>query len=44
MFLNSLEATIVQLRQLPSETLNKAEGAKIRRDVMSRYPTLLTRG
>jgi len=44
MFLNSLEATIVQLRQLPSETLNKADSAKIRRDVMSRYPALLTRG
>jgi RNA polymerase sigma-70 factor, ECF subfamily len=44
MFLDSLEATIMQLRKLPSETLNKADSAKIRRDVMSRYPVLLTRG
>ena len=43
-FLESLEATIMQLRKLPSETLNKSEGAKIRRDVMSRYPALLARG
>jgi RNA polymerase sigma-70 factor, ECF subfamily len=43
-FLNSLEDTIMQLRKLPSETLNKSEGAKIRRDVLSRYPALLTRG
>jgi len=44
MFLDSLEATIMQLKRLPSETLNKADSAKIRRQVMSRYPTLLTRG
>lgn len=43
-FLESLEATIMQLRKLPSETLNKSEGARIRRDVMSRYPALLARG
>jgi RNA polymerase sigma-70 factor (ECF subfamily) len=43
-FLDSLEATIMQLRKLPSETLNKSEGARIRRDVMSRYPALLARG
>jgi RNA polymerase sigma-70 factor (ECF subfamily) len=43
-FLDSLEATIMQLRKLPSETLSKVEGAKIRRDVLSRYPALLTRG
>ena len=43
-FLESLEATVMQLRKLPSETLNKSEGAKIRRDVMSRYPALLARG
>jgi RNA polymerase sigma-70 factor, ECF subfamily len=43
-FLDSLEATIKELRTLPSETLSKVEGAKIRRDVLSRYPTLLTRG
>ena len=43
-FLNSLEDTITQLRKLPSETLSKVEGAKIRRDVLSRYPALLTRG
>jgi RNA polymerase sigma-70 factor, ECF subfamily len=41
-FLDSLEATIMQLSKLPSETLNKAEGAKIRRDIMSRYRILLT--
>jgi RNA polymerase sigma-70 factor, ECF subfamily len=43
-FLASLEATIMRLRKLPSETLNKADSGKIRRDVMSRYPALLTRG
>ena len=43
-FLDSLEATITQLRKLPSETLSKVEGAKIRGDVLSRYPALLTRG
>ena len=43
-FLESLEATIMQLRKLPSETLNKSDGARIRRDVMSRYPVLLARG
>lgn len=41
-FLESLEATVTQLRKLPSETFNKVEGAKIRRDVMSRYRILLT--
>ena len=44
MFLDGLEATITQLRKLPSETLGKVEGAKIRRDVLNRYPALLTRG
>jgi len=43
-FLDSLEATIKELRKLPSETLSKVEGAKIRRDVLSRYPALPTRG
>jgi RNA polymerase sigma-70 factor, ECF subfamily len=43
-FLNSLEATVLQLRKFPPETLSKAESAKIRRDVMSRFPTLFTRG
>ncbi len=37
-FLDSLEATIMQLRKLPPETLSKVESAKIRRDVLSRYP------
>jgi hypothetical protein len=41
-FLGSLEATITQLRELPSETLNRVEGAKIRRDVLRRYGILLT--
>ena len=43
-FLDSLEATITQLRKLPSETLSKVEGAKIRRYLLSQYPALLTRG
>lgn len=43
-FLDSLETTITQLRKLSSEPLNKSEGARIRRDIMSRYPDLLTRG
>jgi anti-sigma factor RsiW len=37
-FPDSLEATIMQLRTLPSETLNKADSARIRWDVTSRYP------
>jgi RNA polymerase sigma-70 factor (ECF subfamily) len=34
-FVESLEATITQLSKLPSETLNKVEGAKIRKNVLS---------
>jgi hypothetical protein len=30
------------LRKLPSERLNKVEGAKIRKDVLSRYRILMT--
>jgi RNA polymerase sigma-70 factor (ECF subfamily) len=36
-FLESLEAVVTQLSKLPSETLNKVEAAKIRKDVLSRY-------
>ncbi len=41
-FLASLEATIAHLSKLPAETLNKAEAAKIRRDLLRQYPYPLT--
>ena len=37
-FLASLEATIAQLSSLPSETPSKAQAARIRRELLSRFP------
>jgi RNA polymerase sigma-70 factor, ECF subfamily len=41
-FLASLEATIEQLRNAPSDSLTKASAAKIRRDFLKQYPYSLT--
>jgi len=41
-FLASLEATIEQLRNAPSDSLTKASAAKIRRDLLKQYPYSLT--
>ncbi len=37
-FLASLESTIEHLRAVPADSLNKATAAKIRRDLLSRFP------
>ena len=41
-FLASLEATIEQLRNAPSDSLTKASAAKIRRDLLKQYPYSLS--
>jgi RNA polymerase sigma-70 factor (ECF subfamily) len=43
-FLASLESTIRQLRELPADMLNREAAIKIRRELMSRYPTQFTTG
>jgi RNA polymerase sigma-70 factor (ECF subfamily) len=40
-FLASLESTIEQLRKAPSDSLKKASAAKMRRDILSKFPALL---
>jgi RNA polymerase sigma-70 factor (ECF subfamily) len=42
-FLASLEATIQQLRQIPSDKLDKSTAAAVREDLFRRYPALVRR-
>ncbi len=37
-FLGTLEATIKSLRQLPPESFDKAHGAKLRRELLAKFP------